>query len=274
MMDLLMKLNERLTDIEQALEKALKEKQRESTSKPPEVIPTVTTAAPSIIEPALAPNVSTTATEVIIGTRTSAGVAPGSSANMSTRELIKAMEELILQVSELKQVKEKLAKVEKSYDTSKICVAEKIREVKALENKVRTLEKDLTLDKPLAEIKGILWTNINQSLSNVWPSIQTIYEQVDLVNVAHGEIQKERALLGQMPDQANRLIHFLNYRNREQLEQLGIPNRTSTILEIKKFLNKRTLLQNLEKRCQDMQVEINSFMERFTVFQNKGLPSL
>ena len=73
---------------------------------------------------------------------------------------------------------------------------------------MRTLEKDLTLDKPLAEIKGILWTNINQSFSDVWPSIQTIYEQVDLVSVAHGEIQKARALLGQMPDQANRLIHF------------------------------------------------------------------
>jgi len=86
------------------------------------------------------------------------------------------MEELRLQVSELKQVKEKLTKVEKNYDKSKISVAEKIREVKALENKVRTLEKDLTMDKPLAEIKGILSTNINQFLNNVWPSIQSIYE--------------------------------------------------------------------------------------------------
>ena len=124
---------------------------------------------------------------------------------MITEELIKAMEELRLQVSELKRVKEQLAKVEKSYDKSKISVAEKIREVKSLENKVRKLEKDLTMDKPLAKIKGILWTNINQSLNNVWSSIQAIYEQIDLVNATHGEIQKSRALLGQMPDQANRL---------------------------------------------------------------------
>lgn len=66
----------------------------------------------------------------------------------------------------------------------------------------------------------------------------------------------------------------MNYRNREQLEQLGILDRIGTILEIKKVLTKRTLMQNLKKRCQDMQVEINSFMERFTVLQNKGLPSL
>ena len=119
-------------------------------------------------------------------------------------------------------MKEQLAKVEKNYDKSKISVAEKIREVKTLENKVRTLEKDLTLDKPLAEIKGILWANITQSMSDVWPSIQVIYEQIELVNVAHGEIQKARALLGQMPNQANRLIHFMNSRNRKQLEQFGI----------------------------------------------------
>lgn len=64
-----------------------------------------------------------------------------------------------------------MEKVENNYDKSKINVAEKIKEVKALENKVRTLEKDLTMDKPLAEIKGILWTNINQSLNNVLLSI-------------------------------------------------------------------------------------------------------
>ena len=122
MMVLLMKLNERLTDTEQALEKALREKQGESTSQPPEVIPTITIAVPSTIASASAPNVPAPTAEVMTGTETAAP-APGSSTNMSTEELIKAMEELRLQVSELKQVKEKLAKVEKSYDKSKLSVA-------------------------------------------------------------------------------------------------------------------------------------------------------
>jgi len=51
-------------------------------------------------------------------------------------------------------------------------VAEKTREIKALDNKVRALEKDLSVDKPLVEIRGIFWTNITQSLSDVWRSIQ------------------------------------------------------------------------------------------------------
>lgn len=63
-------------------------------------------------------------------------------------------------MSELKQVEEKFDKVERNYDISKISVAEKTRKIKALENKLKTLEKDLTFDKPVAEIKKILWANI------------------------------------------------------------------------------------------------------------------
>lgn len=72
-------------------------------------------------------------------------------------------------------------------------------------------------------------------------------------------------MLGQMPEQANRLIRFLNTKTNEKLEALEIIDRTGTILEIKRVLTKRTLMQNLERICQDMQVEINSFTEKFTV---------
>lgn len=162
------------------------------------------------------------------------------------------MEELRLQVSKLKQVKEQLEKVENSNDKSKMNVAKEIREIKTLENKVRTLEKDLTLNKPQVEIKGIMWADINQSINNVWPSIQAIYEQMDLVGAAQVEIQRTRALLGQMHEQANWLIHFLNTKTSKQLEALEITDRTGTILEIKRVLTKGTLMQNLERRCRDM----------------------
>ena len=87
------------------------------------------------------------------------------------------------------------------------------------------------------------------------------------------EIQKTRALLGQMPEQANRLIHFLNTKTSEELEALDIRDRTCTILDIKRVITTRTLTQNLDRRCQDMQVEIDSFTEKFTVLNQKGLPS-
>ena len=92
-----------------------------------------------------------------------------------------------------------------------------------------------------------------------------IYEQLDLVKTVHGAIQQTRAELAKMPEEANKLIHYLNTKDREQLEVLGISDRTDTILEIKRVVTKRTLMQNLDRRCQDMQVEINSFMEKFTI---------
>ncbi len=113
---------------------------------------------------------------------------------------MKAVKELEAQMWELKEAKEKLAKLEVSYDKSKITVAEKTREVKALEKKVKSLEKDLTLHKPLADIKTILWTKIGQSSSDQWQSIQTIHEQIELIEKAQVEIQKARASLGNMPE--------------------------------------------------------------------------
>jgi len=138
---------------------------------------------------------------------------------------------------------------------------------------VKALEKDLTFEKPLIDIRRILWTNITQSINDVWSSIQIIFEQIDLLKVALEEIQKTEEELGRKPEEAIRLINFLNSKNRYQLEELGIEDRTTTSLEIKKVLTKRSLMRNLERRCQNMQEEIDDFMEKFGILQSKGLPS-
>ena len=44
-------------------------------------------------------------------------------------------------------------------------------------------------------------------------------------------------------------------------------------MEIKRVLTKNTLMKNLERRCHDMQANINAFMEKFAILQSKGLPS-
>jgi len=59
-------------------------------------------------------------------------------------------------------VKEQYDTLEQKYDLSKIKFSEKVREIKGLEQKVKSLEKDLTFDKPLVDIRNILWTNIIQ----------------------------------------------------------------------------------------------------------------
>lgn len=163
------------------------------------------------------------------------------------------MEEMKLQVSELQKVKEKFVTLEQKHDVSKINFAEEVRKNKGLAQQVKTLEKDLTFEKPLTDIRKILWTNITQLINDVWSSLQIIFEQIDLVKVALQEIQKTEEELGGKPEEAVRLINFLNNRNKYQREELNIEDRTGTILELKKVLTKRSLMQNLERRCQNMQ---------------------
>jgi len=46
------------------------------------------------------------------------------------------------------------------------------------------LEKDLTLEKELGDIKDILWTNIIDFINDIWPSIQVIFEQTELAKTS------------------------------------------------------------------------------------------
>ncbi len=187
---------------------------------------------------------------------------------------MKAIKELETKVTEINEAKDRLAKLETSYDKSNMTVAEKQREIKALEAKVKTLEKELLLGKTLAEIKKIIWAKIGQSIQDQCRSIQAIYEQVELISMAHMEIQRARTALGIMPEQANKMIHFLNNRTREELAALEINSRTETILIAKKVLTLRNFTQTLERKCQEMKAKIDEFRAKMTVLQDKGLPSL
>ena len=92
--------------------------------------------------------------------------------------------------------------------------------------------------------------------------------------MAHVEIQRARTTLGIMPEQANKMIHFLNNRTREELAALEINSRIDTILTAKKVLTLRNFTQTLERKCEEMKAEIDEFRAKMTVLQDKGLPSL
>jgi len=194
--------------------------------------------------------------------------------SLSMQNMMKEIEALELQMVELKEAKEKLANIEEKYDKSKQDVAEKAREVKALEKRIRELEKELTVDKTLAEVKRILWAKIGQSITDQWQSIETIHEQMDLISLAQFENQKARASLRNIPELANRMIQILNTRTSAQLAAIGIRSRTDTILLIKRVLTLRNFVQTLEKKCQEMQAEVNEFITKITALQSRGLPSV
>jgi len=123
------------------------------------------------------------------------------------------MEEMKLQVIELQKVKEKFIVMEQKYDLSKINYAEERRKNKSMIEKIKALEKDLTFDRPIEEIKKIFWTNIIDFINVIWASIQFFFEQIDLVKFALEAIWQTREELGRKPEEAVQLINFLNCKN-------------------------------------------------------------
>lgn len=55
---------------------------------------------------------------------------------------------------------------------------------------------------------------------------------------------------------------------------MQIMNRTDTILTTKKVLTLRGFVQTLERKCQEMQMDIDNFKLKLAALQSKGLPNL
>jgi hypothetical protein len=96
----------------------------------------------------------------------------------------------------------------------------------------------------------------------------------ELIQKARGAIEIIKEELGENPTEATDLIRFLNSKNKQELEELEIEDRTETILEIKKVLTKKGLMLQLEEKCQVMDIGVQRFFNKFEVLNKKGLPGL
>ena len=77
-----------------------------------------------------------------------------------------------------------------------------------------------------------------------------------------------------MPTEASNIIIFLNSKSKYELEELGISHRTATILEVKKVLTKRNLIDQLEEKCETLELQVNIFCNRIETLIQKGLPNV
>ena len=71
-----------------------------------------------------------------------------------------------------------------------------------------------------------------------------------------------------------KLITFLNSKNRAELEELQVQDRTETILQIKKILTKRNLMNTLEEKCDAMNISITKFFTKYTMLRQASIPDI
>ena len=77
-----------------------------------------------------------------------------------------------------------MERLETNYQLAQIQKKEETQKTLRMGERIKFLEKDLTFQKPLGKTKEMLWANIIDSVNDVWPSVQVIFEQIELVKVA------------------------------------------------------------------------------------------
>ena len=127
------------------------------------------------------------------------------------------MEEMSIQTIEMNKLKEKVTSLETDYKLTQIMHREEQQKATKMNERIKILEKELTLNEPLGQAKEQMWANIIDSVNDIWPSIQVIFEQFDLIKQAIEAIQKVKEELGDMLEEAAKIIHFLNSKNKYEL---------------------------------------------------------
>jgi hypothetical protein len=118
------------------------------------------------------------------------------------------------------------------------------------------VQKHTVVGKTLAEAKENIWMDISKSINQIWPMVQIMFEQHELVLRSKQAIDRIKGELGEMPTEANEIIRFLNLETKEDMENLKIEDRIETILEVKRVLNQRGLMLQSEEKSQNMDIRV------------------
>jgi hypothetical protein len=258
MLKLIMEQNAQIKEMEVELEKLIKEKEQ---NVPMAVIPL--NVVPII-------GISTTTT-----TTTSKMPATTSVTTIDASEkLAKSMQDMSLQEQEIRRLQDEIKNLQQLKSTFQSSYNTEMHTTQRLKHELQKLQKETIVTKTLAEAKENIWMDICKSMIEIWPLIQIMFEQHELIQRSRHAIDKIKGELGERPTEANKIIRFLNSKTREEIEALEIEDRTKTILEVKKVLTKRGLMLQLEERAQAMDIGVQRFFSKMDLLHKKGLPGL
>ena len=111
------------------------------------------------------------------------------------------MEEMSLQTREINRLKKVIDKIEDTKKRAQINCKTHEKMANRLNEELKKLQKELTLKEPMSYVKNYLWNKIIEAINDVWPSIQVIFEQRDLLKATLAEIHKTKDELGTKPEQ-------------------------------------------------------------------------
>jgi DNA repair ATPase RecN len=123
-------------------------------------------------------------------------------------ELAKSMEEMTLQGTEINRLKkevENLQELKSSYQTN-YNIEKKTSE--KLKQEIQQLQKQTVARKTLAEAKENIWMDISKSINEIWPMVQIMFEQQELLLRSRWAIDKIKGEMGKCPQKQMKSLDF------------------------------------------------------------------
>jgi hypothetical protein len=121
--------------------------------------------------------------------------------------------------------------------------------------------------------KNIIWDNIANTFFKNWSYFTIVQDELDLIIVVFKYIKGTTNELDNKHDLAADIIKLLNNITKEEFKDLQVNDRTSILMDVKRLITKRILLQNAENKGRELMREISTFKNIFSVVIKHVLPS-
>ena len=96
-------------------------------------------------------------------------------------ELAKSMEEMNLQETEISRLKKEIENLQELKSSYQIILSKEKQVSDQLKQELQQLRKQTVAGKTLAEVKESVWIDITKSMNEIWPMIQIMFVQNELV---------------------------------------------------------------------------------------------
>lgn len=98
------------------------------------------------------------------------------------------------------------------------------------------------------EAKNLLWDNIINKIHGNWKHFQIIQEETALVRQVRVDVELLNKEMEEKPAKAKTLITYWNALTKEELSEIGIPDRTTTMTLANQVLIKRRLTRSAHNK--------------------------
>lgn len=158
--------NNQIAKMEKEMEILLKEKEQQYVSA---------YAIPLVVIPMTATSTIEASTSAIAITTTE------DQSNNTPLDLAKAMENMSIKEHEIEKLTAKMNNLQQKIEVDIVYLAE-LQKTHRLTQRIEYLENKSIMADTMAQAKENIWLEINEAITKIWPSIEIIFEQNELVH--------------------------------------------------------------------------------------------